>query len=323
MGRKIETRNRSNLSVVKVKRNFQITLFHNPCCMEDMSWFFNVLIIVGGLIIALTAFFDEIARKIPFISSLKSLAVKVGTVLFGTILLAGGTIFKELDSNKNAKEERENYVREINKKDSTFKKERRVADSLHQVKISAIVDSSYSKSIQASNEALAKYNLILVDSMKRVAAGGNYSTGQLSVLVDGISSKPPIYLDTLDGLINLKVQFTSSQATSYNIDFKMYCVSPIGKNFVVHYIGISDRKNFFIVPQTHSSLNYILPNSLRFPEDDFFIVIYGTFSRDNSGKIIVPYRETFLFNAKENKIKDREPNFDHAGFENFIKRNKI
>ena len=291
--------------------------------MNDLSWYFNIMIVFGGAIITFLTFVDEIATKLPPVAIIKILGFKLLVFCVGTAFIVAGSILKDNESNNSARNEKAYYVKQIFDKDSIYKKERSVADSVYQVKLQSIVDSSYAKSIKASNDALAKYNLVLIDSMKRVA-GGKSALAQLVVAPASIGDTPPIYVSS-DSNNNktLHIKFVSSLATSYKINFRLYIVSEIGYNFILHQINVINQ-DVFIVPDVFKTFRFpLLPNLNTHEQDDVFLVLIGTFSRDPSGNVILPYRQSFHFNIRDNKYINSTKDLDYKGFDEFRKRNNI
>lgn len=289
----------------------------------DMSWFYNILIIFGGLIISVLAFVDEIAEKVDFVKSIKSLWFKILMLIVGTVAIAVGTIRKDIEGNENTTKERETFAQQISAKDSLFRIERHYFDSIHQFKLQAIVDSSYSKSIKASNEALAKYNIVLIDSMRRVA-GGNTLLAQLGIVAATPGSSPPVYVtnDNNSKIVNIKMN--SSLATSYNISFKVYGISWLGENFVHHFVSPALGDNDLLVTNVDRTFRFPIPNNTIFnQEDDVFLVIIGTFSRDETAKYTTSFQTAIVFNFKDNKFLGAVSSFNFKKFKEYIKRNKL
>jgi hypothetical protein len=289
--------------------------------MNDVSLYLNGLIIIGGAIIAFLAFVDQIAKKFPFFGLIQTLTFKFTVLIIGTVGIAVGTILKDKENNDNVNTERAYYIKEISKKDSSFKKERHIADSVHQAKLQMIVDSSYAKSIKASNEALAKYNLVLIDSLKTVAINKS-SLAELSIAPKSPGDSP-ILVRTENNQRTLYIKFISSLGTSYNINLKVFGVSVVGTNFVTHFY-LNRRIEPFILPNLINELSIKLASTIKFVEDEnIYLVFLGNFSRDAVNTKIVPYKEVYLFNFKENRILDSNPPFDYTAFNEFLRRNRM
>ena len=64
-----------------------------------MNWFYNLLIGVGGMIIGLITFTDEIAKKVKFLGSLKSLIFKIPFFLFASFMIIWATIQKDYEND--------------------------------------------------------------------------------------------------------------------------------------------------------------------------------------------------------------------------------
>ena len=99
------------------------------------------MIWIGTASIALLAFADEIGSKIKQIECVKSLLLKIPVLIVGLLLMLFGGVLKDQEAEQAQKEV--------------------VQDA---------IDSSYQKSLRASNQALAEYNLSLVDSLHTVAS---------------------------------------------------------------------------------------------------------------------------------------------------------
>ncbi|HET6996111.1 MAG TPA: hypothetical protein VFI06_14060, partial [Chitinophagaceae bacterium] len=127
-----------------------------------MTWFFNLIIGLGTLIVGLLAFSDEIASKISYAKGLRSLFFKVPILILGSFMIIIGTILKDNESDDRQEEGKNAYVEKLDEMEKNYRNELKVSDSLNNKKIQESIDSSYQKSMKASNEALAKYNLTLI-----------------------------------------------------------------------------------------------------------------------------------------------------------------
>ncbi len=194
-------------------------------------------------------------------------------------------------------------------------------DSIHHLREDSLsvqfrkqIDSSYSKSIKASNEALAKYNIILIDSLNTVASTINIksSKAQLSV-ASVINEKSPIYL-TDDDKINIRI--VSSEGTSYNINFNVYlCLWDKVNGLLVLQHIIDNNPDEFLIPGPIRTLSYFVEKKV-FEYEDVFIIILGKFTRDEKGVDTKSFGQTFTFNFKQRKYGTRISGFL---YENLIK----
>ena len=93
-------------------------------------------------------------------------------------------------------------------------------DSIQSIFFVERLDSSYQKSIKSSNEALAKYNLILIDSLNTVTKKVNIKSirePQLIVSPAANNTSPPIYLETDSNENYLAIKVESINNTSYKV----------------------------------------------------------------------------------------------------------
>jgi hypothetical protein len=134
-----------------------------------MTWYYNLIIALGGIIIGVFGLTDEIAKKIKLFQSLNSLTFKFLVYLFGIVLIILGTVLQANENDQTSEAEKQSHLLEIKNMDSSYRAEKRNSDSLYQKKLHNALDSSYSRSIKSSNEALAKYNIVLIDSLNKVA----------------------------------------------------------------------------------------------------------------------------------------------------------
>ena len=286
-----------------------------------MSWYYNLIIGLGGMIIGMLTFADEIANKIPLLKFLKSLIIKIPFFLLATFGIIWATIQKDNDNENLARLEKDEHGKEIKKIDSTFRAEKRISDSIHEKRLNEILDSSYAKSIKSSNEALAKYNLIFIDSLHKVASTINTKSlsPQLSLLQAG-QGIMPIRLNIKEGRTYLEIKFISSNATSYNIKVTGYVFKESNNIFLLdHQLLILGDK--FIVPNINTTIQMDLsPTTAN--ENILYIILIGQFSKDVEGKEILPYREAFVFNMKTNSTSGFQ-GVNYDGIIQYLKSNKI
>lgn len=161
------------------------------------------------------------------------------------------------------------------------------------------VDETYTNSIKASNEALAKYNLKITDSLHSVISKLklNALNPQLSIAPVG-GGYHPAFLDKDRSKLN--IQFISSGGTSYQIF--VYCFL-IKETSVGNEILKADKLYFgedFITENIKSTVWIDLSPAIL-DNSEILVFLTGSFSKDPQGKIIVPYNSAFMFNLKENK----------------------
>ena len=288
-----------------------------------MSWFYNLIIGIGGIIIGLLTFADEIASKSSLLGFLKSLIIKIPFFFLASAMIIWASIQKDNDNETNAEIERIRHKDELKSMDSDYKAEKKITDSINELKLQRIIDSSYAKSIKASNEALAKYNLRLVDSLHSVASTINSKTSIAQLEIDAVrDGKSPIYLSSEGENRKLNIRMISANATSYNIRLNIYIVKePVDEKSILDYI-IDPGGYIYLVPdreRTYSSL--IKRNLLDY--EKLLIIMLGKFSRDEKGKEMLEFKSAFDFNFKENKLLQFRPTINHLAFQQFLDFLKI
>jgi hypothetical protein len=228
-------------------------------------------------------------------------------------------LFKDLDSSrKQAKSEQEKAKANSMLQASQSK----ILELQISTKDSIIkaVNNTYTNSIKASNEALAKYNLNITDSLHAVVSKLKLDAvhPQLSVAPFDVG-KQPVFL-TKDKDQNIfNIQFVSSGGTCYKIILDYYILKEVNNQYVILQSGRMLFGDKFITDDivTTCFIN-IPPEFLTYPE--MIIFITGTFSKDPEGISSVPFNNTFKFNFKDNKysqwdteykkLKNKIINFD-------------
>lgn len=268
-----------------------------------MTWFYNLVIGLGGLIIAMLTFADEIAIKIKYFRNLKSLLFKIPLLILGTFMIIWASIQKDNDSDELSKKEKQFHETEIIKLNDNYKGEMKTRDSLSEKRIQNALDSSYAKSIKASNEALAKYNLMLTDSLHQVASLLNGKTSLAQLAIDAVvGDKPPIYTHKTNDGIELKFRYISANSTSYNVNINIYIVKFILSDIYVYQYQLGGKTDdLFLVPDRNRTGSFLLDPAI--PKNEELIIIFsGSFSRNNLGTELIPFRDAYIFNFKENKL---------------------
>ncbi len=214
-------------------------------------------------------------------------------------------IFLAVQDEENEKARLDNKY----KQDLAIKLEER--DSIHQLKDSAQIqlftqklDSSYLKSIKTSNEALAKYNLVLIDSLNKVSNRIEIESFKqpqfcLRAVQDG---KQPIFMDKEGNKDILVIQFRSINNTSYNVKLKISLFKITNVNgarifeFVNGSTGIGKRN--ILVAGDIFSLTYELEPSWMNIEKSLLVITAMFDSQNRTG---LKYEDAAYFNFKENK----------------------
>jgi len=175
--------------------------------------------------------------------------------------------------------------------------------------IKAAIDSSYAHSIRASNEALAKYNLQLQDSLKLI----KFNQSEHRLHLAPIDTHEPIFEDSLNGKKVLKIQLQADGAV-YNIKLK-YFVLPIrrttetgatiyNKHIVIDSGNIESNSE---VADRNITTTYFFPNKLTMHLPEIIIVVKGYYSKDEEGlqpvKIIFGLKYSFIKNEAGTSFK--------------------
>jgi hypothetical protein len=182
-------------------------------------------------------------------------------------------------------------------------------DSLYNLQIASRetilqrVDSSYRKSIRASNEALAKYHIKIVDSLHTVVGTLNFNSVHPQLALAPISIHPPVFLDRL-GSDTLKLQFVAANSTCFNIrmDAYFFSISDSGARFLYKdslFIG-----GAFINPNVVSTVTFPVRNDILALSRSL-VVLYGSFTKDALEKMPIPYFEAFEFDFQKNKYLEK------------------
>jgi|SRR5579863_8280086 len=162
------------------------------------------------------------------------------------------------------------------------------------------VENSYNRSIKASNDALAKYHLKIIDSLHTVVGTLKLNTLNPELAIAPEDNGPPMYLSG-DNLDTIKIKFLSANTTSYHIRVAAYFIT-LRNSYAVRLGKDSIFSGQFF-------LNEGVTRTIAIPEPpnvkglpDVFVVLNGSFSKDPFEKEIVPYQETVRFNFRDNKF---------------------
>lgn len=274
-----------------------------------MTWYYNLIIALGGIIIGVFGLTDEIAKKIKLFQSLNSLTFKFLVYILGIVLIILGTILQANENDQITETEKQTHLLEIKNMDSSYRSEKRNSDSLYQERLQDALDSSYTRSIKSSNEALAKYNLVLIDSLNKVTNKINIKTFMPQLTIH--PAEPgiiPISLLSENNRIHLDMKFKTANATSYRIKAACYIFKSTQKIDLLDYQMIFDGSKF-IIPDINTTTTIYLSDDTG-AESMLLIVFLGEFSKDADGESKIPYQQAVWFETKTNKTTG-------AGFINF------
>ena len=187
-------------------------------------------------------------------------------------------------------------------------------DSLHKIDDSAQtkyfierLDSSYTKSIKASNDALAKYNLELVDSLNRVTNKINTKSNnrpQFSISAAASGATPPMYMIKKDEQNLLAVKVVSNNNTSYNIEIRFYILGYEEERNKLFFSTIDTGGIFYdskFLVQDVSSTAFIRIKPELMQIQNSIVYFNGSFSADFENKDVSNFEAAYFFDFKHNK----------------------
>jgi hypothetical protein len=163
------------------------------------------------------------------------------------------------------------------------------------------VDSTYAKSIKASNEALAKYNLKITDSLHSVVSKLKLDAAKPQILIAPLEKgRSPAFLTKDNDKNRFNIQFISKGGTCYHISLYCYLLKDRGHDdyLLLGSSPLTIGESFLAEDVLRTKYLEISPGILVYPEVVVFLT--GYFSKDPDGNILIPFNETFKFNFKEN-----------------------
>ena len=183
-------------------------------------------------------------------------------------------------------------------------------DSLYKLQISARetilqrVDSSYTKSLKASNEALAKYHVKIIDSLHTVVGTLKINSAHPQLALAPIANnRPPVFLNS-DGSDTLKFQFIAANSTCFNIHVEAYYFLDTDHGDQLLYKDTLFTDRVFINTDVTSTIAcQVRADLLALPR--VLIVLYGSFSRDAMEDDKIPYLEAVKFDFRNNRFLEK------------------
>lgn len=166
------------------------------------------------------------------------------------------------------------------------------------------VDSVYSKSIRLSNEALAKYNLEITDSLTSVINKLEIDATHPLLSLRSItpSGHEPAFLNRAKDTFH--IQFVSYGGISYNCNVNCYFIDESKNEFdILYYSGLL-HGGTSIVETTNE--NRWSTSIIGIPEElknysNLLVYLTGSYSKDPLGDYLIPYNEAFHYNFKVDK----------------------
>ena len=221
--------------------------------------------------------------------------------------LSIAVILVSQDSEKEKENQADTYQIDLKNKLAERDSIHQRSDSIQTYFFIERLDSSYSKSIRASNEALAKYNLELVDSLNRVTNKINNKSinkPQFSVAPAEAGTTPPMHLTKEENENYLAVKFISTNNVSYNIKIRFCILKCAFENKHIIYSALDTvapfyDKKFLIQNVFSTALIPIKPEFLQMENSIIFFT--GTFSSDEANKDVSHFEDAYFYDLKNNK----------------------
>lgn len=259
----------------------------------------NIFLLVGGLIVTVIAgFISFIENKKENRRDKKS--IRNNSILFISIIVGA---LLSTSSGYISLCEKEDSDRQKYKSDSLFHDSQQRILELQISTKDTIVDAvknTFINSIKASNEALAKYNLKITDSMRSVVRKLKIDALNPQLRIRPLEKdKQPAFLSKSKD--KLQIQFISVGGTSYRIHLTCYFLQRvIGDHYTCINIHKFAHGDTFITENVSSTRDVpITPDILL--KSEIIVYIHGSFTKDSEGNYIVPFDDVFEFNMKENK----------------------
>jgi hypothetical protein len=163
------------------------------------------------------------------------------------------------------------------------------------------VKNTYSNSIKASNEALAKYNLIITDSLHSVVSKLKLDASNPQLIVSPLEKgSQPVFISKENDKNILNIQFVSKGGTSNHVTLKCYILENSSHGYIVLQTRQFAQGESSITEGVLSTRKIeLLPEVLLHSEVIIFLT--GSFTKDSQGTIIVPFNDALSFNLKDNK----------------------
>lgn len=270
------------------------------------NFIINILLMAFAIISVLELIYDK-SIKGPFYRKIQKRGWYLFTIAILTIVF---NLYKDWQTD----------IKEEEYKDAKAKSDLLLQKSQEEIRLLQIstkdsiikkVDSTYINSIRASNEALAKYNLVITDSLNAVVSKLKLESDKPQLILAPLEvGKQPAFLSVVEGKNQLNIQFISKGGTCYNIKLVCTILKDSGNyNFTVfdaQTIAFGNRVLTEDILRT--AFVEISSNILELTESIVFIT--GSFSKDPDGKFVISFNDAFKFNFKENKfISNLDMNF--------------
>lgn len=164
------------------------------------------------------------------------------------------------------------------------------------------VKNTYANSIKSSNEALAKYNLRITDSLHSVIDKLKLNAVTSQLLVAPLSKGTrSIYVTNVEGQNKLNIKFISKGGTSYHILLTCYYLEQTYAGYSILGSVMASLGESYTVEDVVSTKAMDIPAYI-FKKSNVVVFVTGSFTRDFEGKRIIPFNLLFKYNFKENKL---------------------
>jgi hypothetical protein len=181
-----------------------------------------------------------------------------------------------------------------------------------------MVERTYIKSIEATNKALADYNLEITDSLTNVINQLEINALNPQLIIAPLDKNSPFaYLNDENGEEELNIKFNSVEGTSYNINLKYYFIDQQGYG-KIYKSGTLTIGNEFLTQNITRTYSIVVTDKNLKNFDNLLVLIKGSFTKDPEGQIVIPYNSAFNFNFKENKLI-RKMQVDYEELKNRLK----
>jgi hypothetical protein len=290
----------------------------------------NIVLGAAGAIVALLSFSEEMS-KTKRLAFIHKLSFKIPVVVIMAVIGIWATIEKDNQVDQEKKYEKQTAMGEQKKHDSVNDVKQALRDTFYKKREDSLaldykihIDSSYSKSLKASNEALAKYNLKIIDSLNTVVNTINISSldPQLSVAPANVHS--PIFISENNNSDLLKIQLVSANATAHNIFLQCYFIRDINDT-----IRLLPYHNALSFGEKNINKDVVTTTGIEFPpvyksiDDTIYLCIIGKYYRQSEYKDEVKYYQCFGFNFKQNKFLGERSYIEFKDFLQYLKEKNL
>jgi hypothetical protein len=162
------------------------------------------------------------------------------------------------------------------------------------------VENAYANSINASNQALARYNLKITDSLHAVVSTLKLNAVHPQLFLAPVDQgKPPAFVASENGVSSLYIRLISKGGVCHHIELTCHLLATGTRDSLLASIPFSGGGSS-LGENVESSRQVPLPRQ-ALEERRILVLITGSFSSDYDGANKVPFNEAFEFNFRESK----------------------